>query len=119
MQNKVVSISEVRASRAVINSEAPEAVWIVCLAHPCGGETIYLDEHEAAVFNADPDAYAAWHFGFSSVADYRTWIVSKGTALCSEHTRSGRPCQNPNARSQLEVGEWRQRHRTQPCAIHA
>jgi hypothetical protein len=99
-----------------------ETVWEGTLLSGGGGENINLTEYEAAVYNADPDAFAAKYFGCISVEEYREWVASNGTPLCSERTKAGHLCSNRIAarRYGREHGLdfWRQHHRTSPCPTH-
>ena len=89
------------------------------LDHPGGGETLYLDLEEAETYNADPDLYAAAHFGFLSAEQYREWINTDGAALCGERTTSGRMCKRTVSRFQLTPNEWMDRHRRVACSMHS
>ena len=95
-----------------------DATWVVGITTVCGGETLYLDEAEVAQYNADPDLFAAKHFGFKTADEYREWIATDGGARCSERTKSGELCRVFISRIQLDPSEWKKRHRSAPCTIH-
>jgi hypothetical protein len=104
-----------------INSpiDPDEAVYLLCLTTVCGGETTCIDRAELEQYNADPDGYAARHFGFANADDYREWIECHGAALCGERTKAGKLCRQLISRIQLSPAEWREQHRSQPCTAHA
>jgi hypothetical protein len=81
-----------------------------------GGEEVYITEAQIAEWQADPDLFAARHFGLT-VDEYREWIELNGKALCGKLTKSGRPC-NAAFGFQLDVGEWKRRHRREACHAH-
>jgi hypothetical protein len=84
----------------------------------CGGQPLYLGETEAAAYEANPDLFAAKHFGFATVETYREWASLEGLPRCSEHTAQGKQCNaigGPRTRSEAE---WVARHRNAPCKRH-
>jgi hypothetical protein len=93
-------------------------IWEVCFTTPWGGEKNFLDREEVERYNADPDAFAARHFGFSSADEYREWIETGGYALCGERARHGRLCRKLIGGGALEPAEWKQHHRSAPCSVH-
>jgi hypothetical protein len=96
-----------------------DCFWEVSLQTPgCGGGALFLGRKEVDRYNADPDGYAATHFGFATSDEYREWVSIDGAALCSERTRSSEMCRNAISRIQLHSDEWRRRHRLAPCSIH-
>ena len=96
-----------------------DCAYLVCLEHPCGGETLEIGRRELDTYNADPDRYAAKHFGFATADEYREWIETNGTPLCSERTKSGHPCRQMVSRGQLDPAEWKQLHRNVACWMHS
>ena len=78
------------------NSPA-EQVWRTDVAVPGGGNTLYLNDEEADRYNADPDAYAASHFGLSKI-EYLQWIDLEGAPLCGHRTKGGDLCRNIDRR---------------------
>jgi hypothetical protein len=96
-----------------------DCIYIICLAHPCGGESLDVGRAELDRYNADPDGYAAEHFGFDTAEQYREWIRCKGTALCSERTKAGRLCRVSISKIQQDPAIWKEQHRSRACAIHA
>lgn len=93
----------------------PEIVYRVSLAHPCGGEILSLaNQQQLDVYNANPDLFAARHFGFETTDEYREWLEFAGTPLCNVHT-----CFNAIGSEQLDSAEWRKLHRSAPCSVHA
>lgn len=104
-----------------INEPEPVAPndYLLCISRPGGGETIYVGQDEIDRYNADPDLFAAKYYGFATSDEYREWIETDGTARCSERTRAGKLCSNPNGGgSQLDAKEWRARHRSRACSTH-
>lgn len=96
-----------------------EAIWVANVAVPGGGNTIFITTpEEAAHYNADPDAYAAEHFGLSKI-DYLQWIDTDGAALCGHRTKGGDLCRNLVSRIQLGAKEWKAKHRKALCTTHA
>ena len=92
--------------------------YALCFRTPWGGETTFVGQDEMNQYNADPDAFAAKYFGLT-VDQYREWIETQATALCSERTRAGRLCRNPiGAGVLLTPKDWLQHHRSAPCFIH-
>ena len=83
------------------------------------GINVYLDERQVAEYEADPDLFAARHFGFITAEEYREWVRLEGLARCSERTKQGRQCNavisGPRAESSTE---WFARHRSSPCKTH-
>jgi hypothetical protein len=96
-----------------------DATFEVCVAHPCGGNTLYLGRDELDQYNRDPDGYAAKHFGFDTAEEYREWINVTGAALCGARTKSGRLCGHLVSRIQLNPTEWKELHRNVFCAVHS
>ena len=103
-----------------------ETTWYACLVAPPGfggynAEIIFDSESDEEIerYNSDPDAYAAEHFGFADVDDYREWVECEGRALCSERTKAGHLCTNNAAVERaLTPAQWRERHRSEPCTLH-
>jgi hypothetical protein len=81
------------------------------------GENVYLSEQEAECYRADPDLFAARHFGFASIDEYREWVAASNSALCSERTRNGKLCGNSIGMT-FRPEEWRAQHRSHPCWVH-
>lgn len=92
-------------------------IWIANVATPRGGEDLHLDQEEAAKYNADPDAYAARHFGLSKV-EYLQWLDLEGSPACGHRTAGGDLCRNRTGGFQLAASEWKARHRKFFCAAH-
>lgn len=80
--------------------------------------TVFLSRAEIKQYNRDPDRYAATHFGFDSVDEYREWVETMGAALCSERTRTGALCRNSLFFCETPA-DWRWNHRSMPCRVHA
>jgi hypothetical protein len=97
-----------------------DCLWEVGLHRPMPwpGVTFFLNRAEVERYNADPDRFAADHFGFALVADYREWVETDGRPLCSERTRSGALCRNGVTGGGADPDIWRRRHRSEPCAVH-
>lgn len=101
-------------------SRNPKAtkIWIANVSVPGGYNTIFLaDEREAHQYDADPDAFAGWHFGLSKI-DYLQWVELDGAPLCGHRTKGGDLCRNTVGRIQLKAKEWKARHRKVFCAHH-
>ncbi|MDA9448286.1 hypothetical protein [Bradyrhizobium sp. CCBAU 21360] len=90
---------------------------LICLAHPCGGETIRLRAHEVEPYNCDPDGFAAEHFGLTK-QEYRDWVIQEGHALCGAHTKAGKLCRNFVTQHGSEPGEWKAANRKEFCGSH-
>jgi hypothetical protein len=95
-----------------------EQIWIANVVVPGGGNDIYFDEQEAHKYNADPDGYAARHFGLTKI-EYLQWIDLDGAPLCGHRTAGGDLCRNLTGGNQLRASEWKARHRKFRCATHA
>lgn len=98
------------------NTQA-EPVWLVNVAVPPGGRTLYLSTEEAERYNADPDAFAAAHFGLSK-REYLEWLGLEGAPLCGHRTKGGDLCRNMTGGYQLRAAEWKARHRKLCCTAH-
>ena len=94
-----------------------EPVWLVNVIVPPGGETLILTAEEAESYNADPDAFAAEHFGLSK-REYLQWLDLEGQPLCGHRTKSGDLCRNVTGGFQLRAAEWKARHRKLFCTAH-
>jgi hypothetical protein len=97
-------------------NRAARPLYYACIRTVWGGESIYLNKEEAEQYNADPDDYAARHFGISK-REYREWIECGGTALCSQRTRAGKLCKN-SVGGELQPDKWKRLHRTAVCHCH-
>ena len=98
------------------NSPA-ERVWRTNIAVPGGGNTLYLDSEEAERYDADPDTYAASHFGLSKI-EYLQWVDLEGAPLCGHRTKGGDLCRNMTGGYQLHAADWQKRHRKLFCTSH-
>ncbi len=94
-----------------------EQIWRTNIAVPGGGNTLYLDSEEAKRYNADPDAFAASHFGLNKI-EYLQWVDLDGAPLCGHRTKGGDLCRNMTGGYQLGAPEWKARHRKLFCASH-
>jgi hypothetical protein len=100
-----------------------EVIWSVFLLtgkNRQGENYDFSDESEVARYNADPDGFAAKHFGFDDVDDYREWVACDGAPLCSERTKKGRLCRN-YACERIHIHtpqDWLRLHRSGPCFVH-
>lgn len=61
------------------------------LLAPWGAETVYPDDAGIARYTANPDGFAAAHFGLSE-SDYFEWLDTNGAPRCGHPTKSGKPC---------------------------
>jgi hypothetical protein len=113
--------AQIPAHRDQINQpvDPADCTYLICLEHPCGGETLDIDRAELDQYNRDPDGYAAAHFRFATADEYREWIACHGAALCSARTKSGRLCRALISRIQLTPDEWKRLHRSRSCTAHA
>jgi hypothetical protein len=98
-------------------NEASEAIWIANVTTVWGGEDIYMDAAEAKRYDADPDAYAAKHFGLTKI-EYYQWLDTEGAPLCSHRTAAGDNCRNRTGGSQLVPRSWKIKHRKLLCVAH-
>jgi hypothetical protein len=95
-----------------------EATYVVCVRRPAGAMTLFLSADELAEYNTDPDLFAAKEFNLGK-SEYIEWVRLDGTALCGERTKSGRQCRNSvGGGSQLDAGEWKEKHRQIACSTH-
>ena len=101
-----------------INGPELEVLSVVNVRRPGGGETIYLKPSEVPLFKADPDAFAAKHYGLT-VAQYAEWVATEGAPLCGDRTAKGTLCKNLTGGFQLSASEWKALHRELSCHSHA
>ena len=99
-----------------INDQA-YALWIANVSRPGGAENIYLDDADVPKYNADPDGFAAAHYGLSKL-EYIEWVSCDGAPLCRHRTKTGDLCRNMTGRVQMKAADWRGRHRQFYCASH-
>jgi hypothetical protein len=64
-----------------LNKKSNVKTLYACLSVPAGDCTVYLTVEEAAMYDADPDAWAARYFGLT-VAQYYAWICNRAAAQC-------------------------------------
>ena len=102
---------------AEVQTETLHSVWLISRRDGFG-ETVYLEEEDVARYKADPDLFAAQHYGFATVDEYREWVAADNAALCSERTKSGKLCGKSIGKCH-GLDEWRSRHRSAPCSVHA
>jgi hypothetical protein len=95
-----------------------EPIWTVNVITVWGGENLFLTEAEAKRYNADPDAFAARHFGLSKI-EYYQWLDTEGSPLCGHRTASGDKCRNRTGGFQHVPNHWKSKHRKHLCAAHA
>lgn len=72
---------------------------------------------ELSEFNADPDRYAASHFGLP-LALYIEWIKLDGTPLCAGQVGTGQDCRNGIGPSKMSPNAWYNSHREAYCKSH-
>ncbi len=94
-----------------------EPVWLAYVAVPGGSNKLLLSPDEAALYNADPDGYAAEYFKLSKL-EYHQWVELDGAPLCGHRTKSGDLCRNITDGSQLDARVWQKRHRKLFCVAH-
>lgn len=95
-----------------------EPVWVANVITVWGGENIFMDRAEAALYAADPDAFAARHFGLNKI-EYYQWLDTQGSPLCSHRTARGDLCKNLTGGQQLVPRHWQSLHRKKLCTAHA
>lgn len=109
------------ATGGQINDGEVHVLLSVYIRKPDGGsEEVYVDDEQAARWQADPDACAARYFGMT-VEEYREWIAVDGYASCGALTKDGRPCRAALAHphgGQLDAREWKRCHRVEACHAH-
>ena len=98
------------------------STWTVFYANirePGGFAETILGEtaEEAAIFDANPDAWAANHYGVT-VEQYREWLDCHGLPRCGAKTKAGKLCSQVIARELLDALEFVAEHRTHYCNIH-
>lgn len=94
-----------------------EPIWTVNVVTVWGGKQLYLEEDEAAEFNADPDAGAAKQIGLTK-REYLQWLDLEGAPLCGHRAKGGDLCRNLAGKIQLEPKDWKARHRKLRCTAH-
>lgn len=95
-----------------------EPVWVANVVTVWGGENIFMNREEAHAYEADPDAYAAHHFGLTKV-EYYQWLDTQGAPLCRHRTKGGDMCRNLTGGQQLVPRHWKSLHRKLFCKAHA
>jgi hypothetical protein len=107
--------------KAPINSGEIDITVSACVYRDGGGHEIYFDginDPDIARFRANPDRFAADYFGFSTIAEYREWVIGGGTPGCGAVTKNGTFCKNPNGLEGHSIEEWKKNHRAAYCGIH-
>ena len=94
-----------------------DPVWVANVITVWGGENIFMKQEEAAEYEADPDAYAAKHFGLTKI-EYYQWLDTEGSPLCGHRTARGDTCRNRTGGFQLVPRHWQARHRKLFCKAH-
>jgi len=92
--------------------------WVANVITVWGGENIFMDRAEAALYAADPDAFAARHFGLTKI-EYYQWLDTQGSPLCRHRTARGDLCRNLTGGQQLAPDHWKSKHRKLFCKAHA
>lgn len=95
-----------------------EPIWTVNVITVWGGENIFMNNAEAKLYEADPDAFAAKHFGLTKI-EYYQWLDTEGSPLCRHRTAKGDPCRNRTGGFQLVPRHWKSLHRKLLCSSHA
>lgn len=98
-------------------NQPAEPIWSANLLTVWGGESVFLSDDEAKRYNADPDAFAAKHFGLSKI-EYYQWLDTEGSPLCSHRTAGGDNCRNRTGGFQLVPSHWKSKHRKLLCVAH-
>lgn len=101
----------------MINAKAEVHIYSNIRA-PGGGECIAIDEGSVDAFKANPDLFAARHFG-ATVDEYREWIEFDGTPLCGHRTKAGKLCSLRCGRSQMIIRDFLAMHRVYACGVHS
>jgi hypothetical protein len=97
-----------------------ETIYAVELISPmyCGGNE-YLEEEQVAEYEANPDLFAARHYGFANAEYYREWVQFDGCPRCSETNKRGFQCNGFIGKGRARnAAEWFARHRNSPCRFH-
>lgn len=95
-----------------------EPIWTVNIITVWGGANIFMSQAEAKRYAADPDAYAARHYGLSKI-EYYQWLDTEGSPLCAHRTAAGDQCRNLTGGFQLAPQHWKSLHRKLVCRAHA
>jgi hypothetical protein len=77
-----------------------------------------ITDAEASQYNADPDGFVARRWGFSGANEYYEWLNLQGAPLCGGITRAGKPRKALTGGYQLNLEEWRAKHRAHYCRAH-
>lgn len=91
--------------------------YCASLITPLGCESVILSEGEALSYQADPDNFAASHYGLK-LGEYQEWLDMQGAALCSARTKEGALCKNQISPIQQEADAWKRLHRNGRCHAH-
>ena len=95
-----------------------EPVWVANVITVWGGENLFMDRAEAALYAADADAFAAHHFGLTKI-EYYQWLDTQGSPLCRHRTLRGDLCRNLTGGQQFAPNRWKSLHRKLLCTAHA
>jgi len=99
-----------------------EVSWTALLLttrYGSGEEVEFFSAAEAAAYNADPDGFAAKYFGLTDAEEYREWVACNGAPLCSERSKSGKPCpRRIGSPTDYPPHVWLAFHRSRPCEKH-
>lgn len=99
-------------------NKTSEPIWVANIITVWGGENLFMNGPEAARYEADPDAFAANHFGLTKI-EYYQWLDTEGAPLCSHRTARGDNCRSRTGGHQLTPQHWKTLHRKRLCAAHA
>ncbi|MBA8835189.1 hypothetical protein [Rhizobium leguminosarum] len=91
--------------------------FVASVRVPGGGETVVVPSNSITEYVADPQGFAAKHFGVTK-EQYQLWIETDGMPQCGATTKNGSRCKNGvSGGSQRSVEEWL-RLVGDYCAVH-
>ncbi len=91
--------------------------FVATVRIPGGGETVVVPSNSVVEYVADPQGFAARHFGVSK-EQYLLWVEMDGMPQCGATTKNGPRCKNGvSGGSQRSIEEWL-RLDGGYCAVH-
>jgi len=94
----------------------PGGTFLTNVRSATGGHDLFLSMDEGRVYDANPDAFAAAHFGLT-LEQYRDWVHGEGVPKCSATTKRGTLC-NAAVCQSVDADKFKQLHRKGLCHAH-